>query len=367
MKAVSLKLPNAHRVVKRTKSGRVRIYWYRCRGGDAIGKFTGLSMVEALADEAAGAEKLIAAYAAKPIRREASSRDVAGLIFKYKTAPDGFVRLASSTQVNWRRSLDLIGETFGTLPLSALGAKGLKRKLIEWRNGFQATPRQADNHMTVMKRLFSWGVENGEIEINPAEGIRGIYKAKRAELIVEEEDLRRILSKVSPEAGRAIRLAAATGLRRGDLIKLRWSHVETAYGRIRVTTNKSGNAKTVIAPLKGDALAVIEELRAIRAEMPDSKDTDHLLLTAHGKPWAKDSLTQAFGRAAAALSIDRHLHDLRGTAITRLVAEGYSNEHIANMAGGWELSNVANIRKHYVDPATATMQLIALEHAAKTG
>jgi len=29
--------------------------------------------------------------------------------------------------------------------------------------------------------------------------------------------------------------------------------------------------------------------------------------------------------------------------------------------------NTANIRKHYVDPATATMQLIALEQSAKTG
>ncbi|MES3026849.1 MAG: hypothetical protein V4820_03210 [Pseudomonadota bacterium] len=93
----------------------------------------------------------------------------------------------------------------------------------------------------------------------------------------------------------------------------------------------------------------------------------YVLLTHLGTPWKPDSVTQAFVDGAKAAGVDRHLNDLRGTAITRFVLAGWNDEEVADVVG-WELARVRNIRKHYVDAARIVMGLVSqLENAEKTG
>ena len=47
-----------------------------------------------------------------------------------------------------------------------------------------------------------------------------------AEIIWTEADIARIKPCCSPEIAHATDLAAATGLRRGDLLRLSWSHIQ---------------------------------------------------------------------------------------------------------------------------------------------
>lgn len=332
--------------------GRVAIYWYRCRGGELMMSFHGADRAQALAAEAAGAADLAAAYGKPRSRADVAGATVKSLVIRYKSAPDGFERLAPKTKVDWRRSLDAISDHFGALPLKSLAHRQMKRALVEWRNGFRATPRQADIHMTVLKRVFSWGVENGELDANPAEGIPNIYRPNhRADLIVKPEELAQILQAVTKEARRAIQFAAATGLRREDVCKLRWDFI--TGNRLEFATGKSRGRKTVSVPLMGDAETIVHELRAER-ELAISEGrvpSAFLLLTQRGTPWRPDSLTQAFVRGANAAGVKgRTFNDLRGTAITRFAIAGISNEQIADIVG-WEVANVSNIRKRYVSGA----------------
>ena len=86
-----------------------------------------------------------------------------------------------------------------------------------------------------------------------------------------------------------------------------------------------------------------------------------------GGPWKPDSLTQAFVRAAKKLNIKKRLNDLRGTAITNFFIAGYKEEAIAHMVG-WEVKNVQNIQKHYVDPNRVVLGAIStLEREQRTG
>lgn len=367
MKPAPLKLPGTHRVRKQLADGRVAFYWYRFRGGDLLMKFEGANLKAALAAEASGAAALAAAYGKQPSRPEVVGLTVAALITRYKLAPTGFERLAPKTKANWRKSLDLIHEKFGRMPLQALGAKGAKKLFVAWRDGFQHTPRQADNHMTVLKRLFSWAVEVGEIEKSPVEGVPGIYRNDRASLIVEAHELAAILAKVTPVAARAIGLAAALGLRREDIISIKWADVHKNF--IRFETGKSRGKKRVVVPLLGDAATIIEEARQHRKEIiaKGRVPPANVLLTQKGTAWRPDSLTQSFARAAATLGIDRTLNDLRGTAITRFAVAGFTNEQIADIVG-WEVNRVSNIRKHYVDPSIVSEKLIdQLEWSHRTG
>jgi integrase len=360
------RLPGAHRVVRKLSGGRASIYWYKTRGGEKMMQFDGASLDEALRAEHEGAQALAAAYAEGPKAVGRDDQTVRGLIIQYRASP-AFQKLAESTKAEWRRCLDVIEAEFGTMPLKALESKAARTMFIKWRDGFAGTARSADYRMQVLKRIFSWGVENTSLTCNPVEGVEGIYRSKRADLIVSPSELDAIIQHVTPEASRAIRFAAATGIRREDLVSIRWDHVHGNF--IRFATGKSGGRKTVVVPLFGAASEIVAELREARERcLAENKvPSAFLLLTAKGTPWKPDSLTQAFIRAAKQANVDRHLNDLRGTAITNFAVAGLTNEQIADIVG-WEVNRVSNIRKHYVDPARMAELLIErLEGAAKTG
>lgn len=367
VKPAGIKLPKAHRVTKRLANGWVAIYWYRCRGGPLLMKFSGESLGAALRAEAIGAADLAAAYAVPAILSVPAVGTIRTLMTKFKVAPDGLEKTAESTKRHWRRSLDAIDRKFGDLPLKSLAARGVKAEFIEWRNSRKETPRQADYDLTVLKRLLSWAKENDLLDANPAAGIKSIYRSNRADMVVEPHELDAILALVTSRGGLAIRLAASTGLRREDLVNVKWDHVKGNH--ITFATGKSRGRKTVLVPLYGDGKAVIDELRSERDQLvSDGRvPSTYVLTTEFKKRWKPDSLTQAFGRAAKKLGIGKRLNDLRGTAITRFVLAEVSEEEIADIVG-WELARVRNIRKHYVD-ANRIAQGVAtkLENAAAAG
>lgn len=346
MQRSSLRLPRVHRVEKNLAGGRVAIYHYRHRGGPRLMRFEGESLEAALRAEAEGDAELAAAFAAsaETSKGVAVLRDV---VTRYRASHE-YARLASSTKAQWSRWLDEIVDTFGEFPLAGMKAVGVRRQFKAWRDRRADKPRTADYGMQVLRRLLSFALDEEMITVNPVADLKGIYRANRADQIVEPEELAKILGNTTREAALAITLAAETGMRRGDLIALKWEHV--LENRIEFVTGKSGGRTHVTVPLTDAAQTVIADLRARREEFIKSGRVPHatVLLTQKGTAWRPNSLTQAFDRARTPFGITKHLHDLRGTAVTRWVQAGFTHEEVARFVG-WEVSRVDNIIRRYVD------------------
>lgn len=358
-----VKLPGAHRVVFEKAGGRVAIYWYRRRGQTpAMIIFQGEHLGAALKAERDGAQDLVAAY--HQARTLPDPITVKDLVTRYKAAPNGWGRVADSTRATWSPWLDAITDQFGDLPNRALSAKGVRTAIIEWRDTFQATPRAADTGMQVINRLFNWALDRELIEKNPAAGIEGIYTTNRATIIVTEDELTAVL-KHATKAGRlAIRLAAATGMRRGDLIDLRWNEVGDFH--IEREANKSSTGKRLVVPLIQEARDVLAELRAMNKAAELS--TLHVLRSSRG-PWQKDGLGVTWWKAAtkAGIAGDKHFNDLRGTACTRfyMTIDKVTDEEMADLMG-WEVEHCRAIRKRYVDASRIARGIVARIERAET-
>lgn len=358
--AVPVRLPRAHRVVTRLAGGRVAIYWYRRRGEKpALMTFAGDNMAAALQAEREGADALVTAYeAGRPLPEKPG--DVRDLVTRFKAAPDGFLKLREgSTRKNWAPWLDRILDEFADLPVAALKAKGVRRDIIAWRNRWAHQPRTADYGIQVIRRLFAWAVENELAEANPAEGIKGIYSANRADVIVEPEELALVCSRASPPAALAFRLAAATGMRKGDLIDLQWIEVDDFS--IERAANKSTTGRRLLVPLTTEARQVLAELRTLNKarKIPSI----YVLLSRDGQ-WSEGGLGTSWDRAANPRSVkgaktyapgldlgprvDKHFNDLRGTAATGFCKVPLTDEEVADIMA-WEPDRVRAIRKRYVD------------------
>ncbi len=221
----------------------------------------------------------------------------------YRASAD-YEKLAIATKAHWGPWLDRLAAYFGTLSIAALDNPKVRPIIRQWRNRYADKPRTADMGMQVLSRVCGYAVEQGKLTVNPCEGIKALYSADRAAIIWTDADIARIKQTGTAEVGHAIDLAALTGLRRGDLLRLSWSHVHD--NEICIPTNKSGRRVDARIPLYAD-------LRAALARIPKRAMT--ILTNSKGQPWTNTGfgqmITAAKGRAG--IGDELHFHDLRGT------------------------------------------------------
>lgn len=265
------------------------------------------------------------------------------VIVAYK-ASDDFTGLAESTKRNWHRWLDRIEAYFGDLNVKQFDRPDRIRPVIRrWRALYAATPRTADYGMQVLSRILAYAVDPlSTIAANPCEGMKRLYSSSRAEIIWTDEDIAQLRAgrKSSPEVMYAVDLAAHTGLRPGDLVRLSWSHVgkEAAV----ITTNKSRNRK------KDAVVPLYDDLRALLDSIP--KRSPVILTNTRGQPWKPDGLNSSFTAARAAAGMadrDLNFYDLRGTAATKFYTAGLPMRVIAEIMG-WQEDYVEKIIRRYV-------------------
>jgi integrase len=213
-----------------------RTYWYAWRGGPRL-----------LGEP--GSPEFVSAYREAHERLRAPDNErFHSVVTLYKSSPE-FAKLADTTKRNWTRWLDRIGHHFGDLRIAQFDRPEKIRPVIRhWRNQWADKPRNADYGVQVMSRVLSFAVDPlGKIAGNPCEGIKQLYSADRSEIIWTDADMAQIGDHNPAEIAQAVALAAHTGLRMDDLLRLSWSHV--GADAITITTGKSKHRREAIVPL----------------------------------------------------------------------------------------------------------------------
>ncbi|HWK13238.1 MAG TPA: site-specific integrase [Rhizobiaceae bacterium] len=330
-----------------TVKAKGRVYYYAWRGGPRI-----------QTEAAPGTPDFMRAYNQAIEDHRAPDPDRFRAVVKtYRKSPD-YLKLATSTQRNWSRWLDRIEDHFGELRIAQFNRTERIRQVIrKWRGAYAATPRNADYAMQVLSRVCAHGVDpQGKLVANPCEGIKHLYDADRSEIIWTETDIVQLEPTASEEIKWAVQLAANTGLRMGDLVRLSWSHVHEH--EIILTTGKSRHKREAVIPLHDD-------LRALLKRIP--RRSTAVLTSSREHPWTENGLGSSFNKAKIDASLDKrdlHFHDLRGTAVTRFYIAGLSTRVIAEIMA-WEETTVERIIRRYVDRKAATLDTIRKLRKAK--
>ena len=157
------------------------------------------------------------------------------------------------------------------------------------------------------------------IAFNPVEQVRKPHPGRGRTRIFEGDEEERLLRALNgegylrvprvhhnPWVRPVVELALETACRRGELLAMRWEHVDLSRRVIRLPLTKNGEERLV--PLSVRAIALIQAL-------PRSLDGRLFPIT-----WT--ALHQAFKKACRRAGIeDFHFHDLRHVAITRLATK----------------------------------------------
>lgn len=254
----------------------------------------------------------------------------------------GHKPIGEKTKASWTLWLDRVQEEFGEAKVAWFDKPEMRKAVIKWRNGYGSTPRAADMGIQVLSRLLSFAQEEGKLMHNICNGIGGLYDNDRSELIWTAADLTKLEAHASPELMRAARLAALTGLRQGDLLRLRWWHVKENSIEIEAAKSRRNGrrGKTTLIPLYG-------ALREFLEDLGKSKRATTVLTNTDGEPWA-GGFGSSWGKACERAGItELHFHDLRGTAATNFFRGDLTPREIAQ-AMAWSEAHVEAILDRYV-------------------
>ena len=190
-----------------------------------------------------------------------------------------------------------------------------------------ATARNAIIALSVVLRR---SVERGELEANVATALPPLQATRRREIrFLEPAEAEALMRAADREGiGTLVRVAIATGLRRGELEGLEWGDLETGALRVRRQARRDGSA----APTKSGRPRLV----------PIGADTERALRQLHreaGEPGAGERVfgplgAGAWDRAREAVATPRpRFHDLRHTCATFLLAAGLRVHEVAEVLG----------------------------------
>jgi integrase len=122
----------------------------------------------------------------------------------------------------------------------------------------KASPHSIQKEVNVMKHLLRLAVEWELIPVNPAHGVKCPRVPAGRVRYLQPTELRPLIGEC-PEWLRPIAaLAVLTGMRRGELLGLRWLDVDLSQGRLILPQTKNGDGRVVY--LSDGAQAVLRSL-----------------------------------------------------------------------------------------------------------
>ena len=274
----------------------------------------------------------------------------------------------------------------GTIPLQKLTRAELKAFYAQLRTDGYAKGRKAGSGLSeksvhnvhiALRAALNDAIEDGLMRTNPATGALK-PPGPGAEMVTWiREDLAAFLESLKGERDFALyRLAAYTGLRRGELLGLRWSDVKWNLSSLAIQQQlgldddddgerdlapvKTGNGRRAIS-LDAETLRILEEHRRQqefgRRSWGDAYKALDLVFCHHdGSPRDPDTVTSQFGQAVGRSGVRRiRLHDVRHTHATLLLEAGVDISVVSRRLGHADVGFTARVYAH----VTARLQLDA--------
>lgn len=205
------------------------------------------------------------------------------------------------------------------------------------------SPGTISNALTAIHALLADAVRWGYIRANPADGVRRPPNNHGADdmHVLTREQVEALVEAARPEARVAILVAVSTGVRRGELLALKWADVDTANRRlwVRRSVNRHGEFDTPKSRRSQRAIAlaptVVQELREHRLRSSFSADGDLVFPNRDGGPidggnFVRREFKPALKRAGVPVV---RFHDLRHTFASLLIARGLPPKLISEQLG----------------------------------
>lgn len=255
--------------------------------------------------------------------------------------------LAPATLENYEICVTHFVRDLGTIVVDKLQPGQVQSTYDRWLEAGKH-PRTVEQVHEVLHIALNYGVKKQMLARNVLDFVEPPHPKKRRRTVLTPSQLNQLLQTARATPLYAlIATAAYTGLRRGELLGLRWENVdfegreirvEEIFQRIKRTNivkDPKSEAGIRTVPLLKEALAVLRDLRKRNPH-------DLVFCKPDGTRYSPSYVTHKFSEIAAKAGFKMRLHDERHTFATLMQASGADIKTVQAILGHEEYTTTAD-------------------------
>lgn len=220
----------------------------------------------------------------------------------------------------------LVKPEFGEEPLTSITRAEIQTFVTKQTRKASSNGRHCRN---IIRQIMSYALRAGLIEANPAHDI-AVVQPEARERVITDVELKAIWKAcerpqdvdklaMSSEMGIAIRMAAATLQRGGEVIGMEWREIDRNAKTWLIPAVRMKGKRPHLVPLSALAIELLDEARE---KIDGKRYVFESSRTEEERPMDRRALSRAMNRVVTALKIDDATpHDLRRTGATNLTSE----------------------------------------------
>jgi integrase/recombinase XerD len=218
-------------------------------------------------------------------------------------------------------SLKNLNRAFKGVPLAEINA-GLVRKYITERTEAGKSPATVNRELSLLKSILYAAEYDGLIASNPIRGrrVKKLEEANSREKTIlamnlTDDKLLKLIDGAAPHFKPILELALVTGMRKGEIFKMKWKDVDFRLGMIRVPAENSKTKRERFVPVDSNLVETLDSVE---------RKGDYVFMNDWTGKRRKD-IDEAFRAACERAEIPSGrsaglvFHDLRHLAAYRLV------------------------------------------------
>jgi integrase len=200
-------------------------------------------------------------------------------------------------------------------------------------------PSTVRNVLMPLRVIFRRAIEDGDVAVNPTAHLRLPAVRGRRERIASPDEARRLLEALSDRDRPVWATALYAGLRRGELMALRWEDVDLATGVIRVQRAYDEKGRVHVEPKSRAGRRTVPIVGALRDELlahrsRESRNAGLVFGPSPDTPLVTSNLWRRAQVAWRRAGLDPiGLHEARHTFASVLIAAGVNAKAITTYMG----------------------------------
>jgi integrase len=241
------------------------------------------------------------------------------LLEDYREAKRREHKSVMASDIGYRRLLD----RFGGRRADAITAAEVEQWRDEMRDSF--APATVNLHLAILRAILRLAVRNHKLDAAALPAIAGLKANNTRVRYLTDDEESRLIAALPAWLRPLITIAIRTGMRRGELLKLKWEDIDFTSGSIFVRTSKSGEGRRMpMSPTARRTLGALWQARRERmsARVVNRSEASGYVFTAPEGGFMANLARAWYPALERAEIADLHFHDLRHTFASRLVMNG---------------------------------------------
>lgn len=187
----------------------------------------------------------------------------------------------------------------------------------------EVAPATVNRELATLKTLLNKAVAWDKVHENVAKSIKFLKEPKGRLRFLESEEIVKLLSNCNKRLRPIVVLALNTGMRRGEILGLKWRNIDIKRNIITLLETKNGERREV---------HINEQVKTSLIRVRKHPYSPYIFCNKDGKPY--HDIRKSFFTALRKSGINSfHFHDLRHTFASHLVMSGVDINTVRELLG----------------------------------